>query len=208
MDDDFLRSIEEAKRFHASSKAYSGKLLRPHAPYIKEIINRLGCKTVLDYGAGKGQQYEWVMPMHGMTIEEWWGVPVTKYDPAWPPFSAEPQGDFDLVICTYTLGAIPTASLVSVINRLFSFSHKAIYIAERIGQSKKQVYSRPELYPVGWNVEQWKARLWRASGIELTLAVKERNQEGMISDYWRLIEGEWLPVLWPADIRALNHQWA
>ena len=69
-------ALEASKQVH-KGKQFTGKFLRPHAPFIKEIIDRLGCKTVLDYGCGKGQQYEWIIPSTGQTIEQFWGVTVT-----------------------------------------------------------------------------------------------------------------------------------
>lgn len=201
--DEYWRALEEAKAFHKSNKTYSGSLLRPHAPFIKEIIDRLDCKTLLDFGAGKGKQYEWVMPLHQKTIEEWWGIPVTKYDPAWPPFASEPDGVFDIVICTHTLGAIPAGDHVNVINRIISLASKAVYFAEKLGSPKKAIHTQQTM-----TAEQWKARIWRSCDIEITLALKERTPEGVMSEYWRLIKGDWVPIIWPPEVKALNHKWA
>lgn len=183
---EYHRALSEATAHHASSKTYSGKFLRPHAPFIKEVIDRLGCASILDYGCGKGAQYSWVshgadasIP-EGMTIEEFWGVPVTKYDPAYPPFAAEPVGKFDLVICTHTLGAIPRSDLPTVIDRLHSLAAKALYIAEKIGPVKKQVYSQEILRPLGYARADWVREIRRPTAMEVILATRERTAEGAI----------------------------
>lgn len=158
----YLHCLAEARQHHAQSKTYSGKFLRPHAPLIKQLIDELGGATsILDYGCGKGAQYEWVshggdasIPQ-GMTIEQYWGVPVTKFDPAYPPFEVEPlDQQFDIVICTHSLGSIPVGDLPWVLMKLFHYARKAVYIAEKIGPVRKQVFSRPEEMP-RWNADQW-----------------------------------------------------
>jgi hypothetical protein len=182
---DYARALDECSRHHATSKTYSGKFLRPHAPFIKAIIDRLGCTSVLDYGCGKGEQYTWIghegsaIPA-GMTIEEYWGVVVTRYDPAYPPFSAEPVGQFDLVLCTHTLGSIPTHDLPWVVDRLHSLATKAVYVAEKIGEVRKQVISQPEGFPRGWTHADWKRALRRDTDIEVTLATRTKFASGQV----------------------------
>lgn len=183
---EYHKALSEATTHHASSKTYSGKFLRPHAPFIKEVIDRLGCVSILDYGCGKGAQYSWVshgddasIPK-GLTIGDYWGVPVTKFDPAYPPYAAEPVGQFDLVICTHTLGAIPRSDLPMVIDRLHSLAGKALYIAEKIGPVKKQVYSQEILRPLGYTRADWVREIRRPASIEVTLATRERTVEGAI----------------------------
>lgn len=157
----YYEALEAAKKHHASSKTYSGKLLRPHVFYIKELIERLQIGSILDYGCGKGAQYEWKMPSeNGKNVEEYWGLDVTKYDPAWPAFATEPVGKFDLVICTHTLGSIPLSDRSSVIDKLYDFAWKGLYIAEKIGPIKKGVHSKNDNFPE-WGREEWAAALRR-----------------------------------------------
>jgi len=177
----YHRALEEAEKHHASSKTYSGKFLRPHAPFIKEIIDRLGCRSVLDYGCGKGRQYEWrssednqAIPK-GQTIEEFWGVPVRKFDPAYPPFAAVPVGRFDLVICTHVVGSVPRRDLRWFREGLERYATKAIYYAEKLGPVGKQVFSQPELMPRDWTREEWVTALRPVGrpGLEVWLATRE-----------------------------------
>lgn len=165
----YYRCLEEARAHHASSKTYSGKFLRPHAPAIKQMIEELGgVASILDYGAGKGLQYDWVshggedqsIP-EGHTLETYWGAPVTKYDPAWPPYATEPTGQFDLVLCTHALGSIPIVDLAWILERLFAFARKGVYIAEKIGPVGKQVFSNPGAMP-RWSASQWAQRITSA----------------------------------------------
>ena len=212
----YVKALEDSKEIH-KGKQFTGKFLRPHAPFIKEIIDRLGCRTVLDYGCGKGQQYEWVIPSTGQTIEQFWGVEVTKFDPAWPPFAAEPQGTFDLVICTQVLGAIPVTDRGWVIDRLYGLADKALYVSERLGEARKIVGDNA-LRGADWNVREWQFALMRnktldpdyCPGIEVTFCSRIINDEGAkITSHHRQDEdGFWHRVQWPDGVRAMNHKWA
>lgn len=179
--DHYHRALTEAEAHHLSSKTYSGKFLRPHAPFIKEIIDRLGCKTVLDYGCGKGKQYEWrsnedgqAIP-RGQTIEEYWGVEVRKYDPCYPPLAKCPIGRFDLIICTHVVGSVPRKDLRWFRETLERYAQKAIYYAEKLGPVGKQVFSEPHLMPRDWTREEWVAalRTQNRPGLEVWLATRE-----------------------------------
>lgn len=155
------RALADATEHHASSKTYSGKLLRPHARAIKQLIEHYQVRTIIDVGCGKGEQYRWVsdspnasIPV-GMTIEQYWGMAVSKFDPAFGPYSTDPGGMFDLAICTHVLGSIPTGDLTRFAANLFSRARKAVYIAEKIGDVRKAVFRDGEMMPRGWGTEQW-----------------------------------------------------
>lgn len=183
-------ALEEARAHHASSKTYSGKFLRPHAPFIRTLIEKFGARTLLDYGCGKGAQYSWVSDGDeasipgGQTIEQYWGLEATKYDPAYPPFAAEPVGLFDVVVCTHVLGSIPTRDLADVLERLFGLAKHCVYIAEKIGPVGKQVFSAPEHFP-RWSSETWRAfiaatRTARRITVPCFFAARERTGNGIL----------------------------
>lgn len=181
MTPEYLKALADCKRHHEISKTYSGKLLRPHAPYIKEIVDRLGCKTALDYGCGKGLQYEWVN--EGQTLEQYWGLAVTKYDPAYPPFAAEPTGKYDLVICTHVLGAIPKSDRGWVLDRIYGFADKAVFIAEKIGPiGKRSVSGSESLGAMQWIDEIAPHR----TGVETHFSVRYKNEHGAFTGRFRL----------------------
>lgn len=200
----YFAALEDSKRIH-QGKSFTGKFLRPHAPFVKEIIDRLGCKSVLDYGCGKGEQYTWVIPGIGKTLEQWWDVPVTKYDPAYPPFAKEPEGKFDLVICTQVLRTIPIVDRHWVIDRIHSFATKAIYISERLGSARKSSGEEG----AHWTRHDWMTWLIRDSAIEVTLATREILDNGdKITTHTRTTNGyHWSKVQWPEGVKPMNHEW-
>jgi hypothetical protein len=192
---EYLAAVEEGRRHHLGSKTYSGSFLRPHKPFLAEMIQRLGVESVLDVGAGKGVQYDWIDPEDGKTLEQAWGVPVTKYDPCWPPYAAEPEGQFDLVLCTHTISLIPKQDLDWWTERLFGFARKGVFIAEKIGERKKPEIGDPENRAIGWSAEQWfdyigaAAFLTAAAGhpLEVALSTRETLKRGKITTrhIWR-----------------------
>ncbi|HEY6021419.1 MAG TPA: hypothetical protein VIY48_16385 [Candidatus Paceibacterota bacterium] len=168
--EDYNIALEAIRNHHATQNTYSGKFLRPHVKYLKQIIEDYDIESILDYGCGKGLQYEWVFPPtpvmqdgseiimpEGMSIEQYWGQEVTKYDPGVPKFEAKPTGKYDLVLCTHVLGCIPLQDLRSwVLDEIFGYANKFVYIVEAIGKPKKNVidYSKIEC-PINYSPIKW-----------------------------------------------------
>lgn len=151
----YSRALEEAKAHHLKSKTYSGKFLRPHKPFLTRLIREEGITSALDYGCGKGDQYHWIDPTDMKTLESVWGFEVTKYDPAYDPYSAEPEGHFDLVICTHTLGSIPLVDQRDILHRLFDYAVGFVYIAEKIGAVRKGVHGARQGFANHWKRDDW-----------------------------------------------------
>lgn len=191
------RALAEATAHHARSKTYSGKLMRPHKIYLTALIARLGIGSALDYGCGKGAQYEWVDHEDGRRLEDIWGFTVAKYDPAWPPFAAEPVGQFDLVICTHVLGSIPVGDLDWALGRVIGFARKAVFLAEKIGPVKKTALSDPEGRPVDWPADRWlEAATPRARAFagEVHFSFARKIPTGIETDRYRFDGGRWVFV--------------
>lgn len=77
-------------------KTFRGSSLAPQAPRIKRFIEQTKAQTILDYGSGKGQQYEprpfRVGDREWPGIIDYWDVDeVVCYDPCYPPFSRLPE---------------------------------------------------------------------------------------------------------------------
>lgn len=185
---EYQAALAQATEHHALNKTYSGRFLRPHKPWLTELIRRLGITSVLDYGCGKGEQYRWVDPLDGQTMEEAWGVNVEKFDPAWPPYAAEPFGQFDLVICTHVLGGIPLVDHSWVLDRIFGHARKAVFIAEKIGPVRKDVHGDRLGMANGWSAIEWLDTIapHRREGVETHLSVLYRSAHGKFTGRFQL----------------------
>lgn len=190
-------AVAEGARHHLESKTYSGSLMRPHVPYLSAMIERLGIASALDYGCGKGAQYRWQIPAHGgQTIEQLWGFEVTKFDPCYAPYAAEPEGLFDLVLCTHTLSLLPAADLEWALKRLFGFARRAVYIAEKIGGRKKREVADPQGRAIGRTVEEWLDQIApfadECPQIETVFSSRERVGEATVTTRHRRQDGRWI----------------
>lgn len=181
-------ALAQATAHHALNKTYSGSFLRPHKPWLSGLIARLGITSALDYGCGKGRQYQWVDPADGLTLEQAWGFEVAKFDPAWPPYAAEPEGQFDLVICTHVLGGIPLADHGWVLDRIFASARKAVFIAEKIGPVGKDVHGARDGMQNGWTALEWLDDIapHRVPDVETHLSVLYRSPHGKFTGRFQI----------------------
>jgi hypothetical protein len=115
-------------------ETFDGRSLPRHAMQIRHIINGFGARTILDYGSGKGRQYE---PMtvkleDGKTfpdIPSFWNVAsVTCFDPGYERFRNLPQGTFDGVISTDVLEHCPKEDINWIIDEIFGYAKSFVFL--------------------------------------------------------------------------------
>lgn len=83
------------KQMHAEGK-FPGHSTEKWSDVVQDAIKESDAKTILDYGSGKGMQYD------SLKLHERWGVErPTLYDPAVPGIDTPPSlfQKFDGVIC-------------------------------------------------------------------------------------------------------------
>lgn len=114
---------------------FGGLSVLNHVSSIKRLMKGRDCKTMLDFGCGRGDAYRSPHKLHHQL-----GLPrpaVTLYDPAFRPSSALPTGTFDLVICSDVLEHIPEAEITEFVMRLFAYSRKAVWASVCCRPAKK-----------------------------------------------------------------------
>ena len=104
---------------------FDGHSLEPHAQRIGELIRTLGVTSALDYGCGKGRQYE-EKRLH--ELHEW-GFKPALYDPGVPGYATLPTQTFDAVICTDVLEHVHESLLPDVLSQIFARGRKLVYLA-------------------------------------------------------------------------------
>lgn len=116
-----------------AAETFAGRSLLRHAEAIKRMIDRHGARTLLDYGAGKGEQYTRfrVKLADGRvyaSVPAYWGVDsVTCFDPAYPPFSTLPPGQFDAVVNTDVLEHCPEQDIPWILREIFGYARRFVY---------------------------------------------------------------------------------
>lgn len=127
-----------------AEKTFAGISLLPFVQEIEEAVDRFGARTILDYGSGKGKQYE----PQGLTlpdgrkvknIPDFWQVKVTCYDPGYPPHMQLPKGRFDGVVCTDVLEHCPKEDIPWIVDEIFSFARKFVFATVATYPAKKSL---------------------------------------------------------------------
>jgi hypothetical protein len=128
-----LHEQGELKLGLAPEETFPGFSLDPHLVRIKRLIDRTRAATVLDYGSGKGRQYD-ARPIRIPGAGDWgsvidyWGVDeIACYDPCYAPLSALPEGRFDGVICTDVLEHCPEEDIAWILDEMFGFATRFLY---------------------------------------------------------------------------------
>lgn len=115
MDKEYIAS--EYRRMHKVNK-FAGGSLEMHLPEIRKLIKEHDCKTLLDYGCG------------GATFHKERLLPATTlYDPYREPYTKEPTGTFDIVICTDVMEHIPIDEVGKTLARLMELTDKVLFLA-------------------------------------------------------------------------------
>ena len=112
---------------------FPGVSLFPHIGRVKALIERTGARTVLDYGCGKGYQYEpqkISVPGEGEWegVIEYWDIDEVRcYDPAYDCYSQLPQGKFDGVISTDVLEHCLEDDVPWIVDEMFSYANRFVF---------------------------------------------------------------------------------
>lgn len=115
-------------------QTFPGLSLPPQAARIKRLIDLTQAATLLDYGSGKGQQYDETNvfrapdgSLHDSILDYWDIVGVYCYDPCYPPFSKLPTNRFDGVVSTDVLEHCPEQDIPWIIEEIFGFADLFVF---------------------------------------------------------------------------------
>lgn len=134
---------------------------------IKDLIDEFDATSLLDYGSGQGRQY------YDHSLDEYWGLTPTLYDPAVPGIDVLPNGTFDGVVCSDVLEHLEETWVPQVLERLFSYANKFVFMSVCPRPAKK-------LLPDGRNVhltvrpeEWWREQIERVADKHFQLEITE-----------------------------------
>jgi hypothetical protein len=155
---------EEGERFLniPPEETFPGTSLAPQAHRIKALVEKTGALTILDYGSGKGRQYEpgIVRDASGRewpSMMDYWNVDeVVCYDPCYPPFSRLPTGKFDGVICTDVLEHCPEEDIPWIAAELFDFATRFVFANVACYPARKRLPTGENAHCTIKPVEWWR----------------------------------------------------
>jgi hypothetical protein len=140
--DNYRRMVALYRELHCKGEAhlgltpqetYPGISMLPHTRRIKELIDKSGARTILDYGCGKGYQYDLPtveIPGVGMAdgILDYWDVDeVHCYDPCVERFWNVPEGSFDGVVSTDVLEHCCEEDISWIVDEMFRYANKFVF---------------------------------------------------------------------------------
>lgn len=199
------------REFQVSNKSWAGYDVVKYQKLIKDLVDRYNAKTILDYGCGKGQQYQEPLP-YGMmpgehipedqwqTFDQYLGASVYCYDPCVEKFKTPPppSAKFDAVICTQVLNSIPDDDMPWVRNILEQHATKFCFIGlnfQREAKGKKTMYD-PKHFREPRTREFFKKYYADWLGSDLFWWFKDRSHyddwiDDQLNDTWQDIPREW-----------------
>ncbi len=167
---------------------FPGESLWPHLQRIKWWVLRTGARTLLDYGSGKGLQYQpMTLELEGTRwpgVQAYWGVEqIYCYDPGYPPLSVFPRWTFDGVICTDVLEHCPEEDIPWILEEIFSFARRFVYANIASFPAKKTLPNGENAHctirPAEWWLEQVRAIAPRVA-FELIITTKTLDGDGKL----------------------------
>jgi hypothetical protein len=159
---------------------FSGISLHPQMHRIKRMIDATGAQTILDYGCGKGTQYDdFTKKPEGVgdaeNVMDFWNVDsVHCYDPCFERFNKLPTGKFEGVISTDVLEHCPEDDLRWIIDEIFGYAEKFVFANVACYPAKKRLPSGENAHCTIRPVEWWS---------ELVSSVAA-GHKGLMWEFW------------------------
>jgi hypothetical protein len=127
--------MEQYRQMHAAGpEVFAGKSVFFAASKVRDLVERFGSKTLLDYGSGKGEQYRAAnITLHGVAgvwpgLRQYWGVDeVVCYEPTQAQAPEGPQGQYDGVICIDVLEHCAAEDLPWIVDELFAHARHFVF---------------------------------------------------------------------------------
>ncbi len=147
---------------HAAEKLFVGNSTLRWLPTIRTLANRVGAKTMLDYGAGKGAIYsyrDFQLPSkeRAQSVQQYLGLDaVTCFDPAVPAHDTLSDGKFDLVICVDVLEHCPAEDMPWIVNEIFEKARRAVFANIAAYPAAKVLANGENAHATQWPVGKWR----------------------------------------------------
>ena len=128
-----MSNVELYRQMHSQGH-FPGHSTKKYSGIIKGLVQKYDAKTLLDFGSGKGMQYD------EQKLHEEWGIPKpTLYDPAVKGIESLPNAlrPFDGVICCDVLEHLEGKELAAAVFDASIRAKKFVFFAISTRAAKK-----------------------------------------------------------------------
>lgn len=175
---EYRRLIDEYRHIHLDGcespqipgeETYAGYSTFKRAEEIRLFLMKTPCRTLLDYGSGKGKQYDTIFrsplePDKLSCLKDYWELEsITCYDPAFPPFEKLPEGKFDAVICVDVLEHVPEKDLGWILDEIFSKANKMVFVSVACYPAKKELRTGENAHSTVQPPHWWRSRIAKSA---------------------------------------------
>ena len=162
---------------------FAGEVRVQHASRISFLTKSCGAQRLLDYGAGKGHQYD--LNRTDVDLREVYGVSeITCYDPGHQPYSSLPDGSFDGVICLDVMEHCPEEDLPWIISEIIGYAEKFVYFTVACFKAEKNLPNGENAHctvrPPAWWRAMFEDVAARNPDVMIEVILQEQNAEQML----------------------------
>ena len=149
----YYDTLTRSQEFQQNSVNWAGYGSYQYVDELQIIVQQHGCKTMLDYGCGKGLQY----PQGKNNFAQLIGIKqYSMHDPAYEKYAVLPDGKWDLVVCFDVLPFIPETDIDTVVELMLSRCNKICVIGlQEISITKRSKKPFVCVHDHAW----WQAKL-------------------------------------------------
>ena len=139
---------------------YEGISLEKHITSITDVLKHNNCKTLLDYGAGKGilytDNYKKITKNISKPVHKHWNLDsFSLYEVGDKKYSKYPEGKYDAVICTDVIEHIWKDDLYWFTKELCSFAQKLVYVNVACYAAKKTFNDGTNVHVSIYEPKEW-----------------------------------------------------
>lgn len=132
--DDYGNLIKMYEQKHDQAAGmFNGRSLLKFVDIIKAYLEHHKCKSILDYGCGKGilygEDYHTLTNEIDCPLPEYWSLDEHElFDPGYEKYNKLPIHKKDAVICTDVLEHVAEEDLSWVVDEIFSYAKKMVFL--------------------------------------------------------------------------------
>lgn len=171
--------LNQYKLMHKHEDYFRGRTTLKYADEIGAFLRHHTVHTLLDYGSGKGEQYE-----DPYRLQDEWGVSsVTCYDPGVLKFDDPPRAGetFGAVICCDVMEHVPEEAVQPTLQEILRYAEKCVFFGIATTPATKTLPNGQNCHVTVRPEEWWQKQIAQASKvckrpIDIVLRVLEGDQ--------------------------------